>query len=157
MEEDVIVTKTIVLMPLVKNMVIDFPPIRYNLAKWDIRPSAALILDEMAKVMLDNPELIVELGSHTDSRSSAEYNKDLSQKRAQSAVDYLISKGVNKDHLTAKGYGEDEPLVLETEQFGVSSGTELTEELILKIEDEKRREDVFELNRRTEFKIVGSK
>ena len=157
MEEDVIVTKTIVLLPLVKNMVIDFPPIRYNLAKWDIRPSAALILDGMAQVMLDNPDLIVELGSHTDSRSSSEYNKDLSQKRAQSAVDYLISKGVNKDHLTAKGYGEDVPLVLEIEKHGVPVGTVLTEEYILKIEDDKRREDVFELNRRTEFKIVGSK
>lgn len=156
MEEDIVVNKTIVLLPLVKNLVIDFPAIRYNLAKWDIRPSAAVILDQMAKVMLDNPDLIVELGSHTDSRSSAKYNKDLSQKRAQSAVDYLISKGVAKERLTAKGYGEDEPFILTEDRLGIPAGTELTEAYILSIKDQKIREKAFELNRRTDFKIVGS-
>ena len=157
MEEDVIVTKTVVLDPLVQNMVIKFPPIRYNTSKWDIRPSAALILDEMALLMLDNPALIVELGSHTDSRNTSAYNKDLSEKRAQSAVDYLISKGVNKEHLTAKGYGEDQPLILKEERFGVPAGTELTESFILNHPDKEKRESLFELNRRTEFKIIGSK
>ena len=56
-----------------------------------------------------NPTLVIELGSHTDFRGSAAYNRNLAQKRAQSAVDYLISKGVAKDRMEAKGYGEDAP------------------------------------------------
>lgn len=157
MDEDIVIKKKVVLDPLIKNMLIEFPAIRYDVAKSDIRPDAALILDQMAKVMLDNPDLIVELGSHTDSRSSAKYNKELSQKRAQSAVDYLISKGVNKDHLTAKGYGEEDPLVLNDPKYGFPVGTKLTEEFILKVKDEQAREALFQLNRRTDFKIVGSK
>jgi peptidoglycan-associated lipoprotein len=59
------------------------------------------------KIMEQNPTLVIELGSHTDYRGSATYNRTLAQKRAQSAVDYLISKGVAKDRMEAKGYGED--------------------------------------------------
>ena len=80
--------------------------IYYDLDKWDIRDDAALVLDSLAVILIDNPKLKVELGSHTDSRGQDSYNQELSQKRAQSAVDYLISKGVNTQRLIAKGYGE---------------------------------------------------
>ena len=64
--------------------------------------------------MNDNPTLVIELGSHTDLRGSANYNRDLAQRRAQSAVNYLISKGVNKDRMIAMGYGEDAPRELDS-------------------------------------------
>jgi peptidoglycan-associated lipoprotein len=85
--------------------------IYYDFNKWDIRPDAALELLKIVQLLVDNPEIKIELSSHTDERGSADYNRKLSQKRAQSAVDYIISKGIEKDRITPKGYGEDKPLV----------------------------------------------
>lgn len=80
--------------------------IYYDFDKYNIRPDAALILDKLVTAMQKNPTLKIELSSHTDSRGSDSYNMKLSQKRAQSAVDYIVSKGIQKDRLVAKGYGE---------------------------------------------------
>jgi peptidoglycan-associated lipoprotein len=80
--------------------------ILYDLAKWDIRPDAAEELDKVVEYMRDNPTLHIELGSHTDSRGRAAYNMNLSKKRAASAVEYIVSKGIKKNKLVAKGYGE---------------------------------------------------
>jgi outer membrane protein OmpA-like peptidoglycan-associated protein/tetratricopeptide (TPR) repeat protein len=80
--------------------------IHYDFDKDNIRPDAALILDELVNTMNEYPTLKIELSSHTDSRGSDAYNLDLSQRRAQSAVDYLISKGIARDRMEAKGYGE---------------------------------------------------
>ncbi|MNR02849.1 Outer membrane porin F precursor [compost metagenome] len=85
--------------------------------------------------MTDNPTIWIELGSHTDSRGKDNYNLDLSQKRAESAVQYIISRGINKNRLTAKGYGETQLL------NKCANGVNCTEE-------------EHQLNRRTEFKIV---
>lgn len=93
-----------------KEVVIDKPivveNIYYDYDRWDIRADAAVELDKLARVFIDNPELSFELSSHTDSRASDLYNLVLSEARANSAVDYLIRKGVNPDRITAKGYGE---------------------------------------------------
>ncbi len=78
----------------------------YDFDKYNIRPDAALVLDHVVKVMRDNPTLKIELSSHTDSRGSDSYNMKLSQRRAQSAVEYIISRGISADRLVAKGYGE---------------------------------------------------
>ena len=80
--------------------------IYYDFDKDNIRPDAAAILDELVRTMRDNPTLKIELSSHTDSRGSDAYNEDLSQRRAQSAVDYLVSRGIARDRMVAKGYGE---------------------------------------------------
>lgn len=80
--------------------------IHYDFDKDNIRPDAALILDELVNTLNEYPELKIELSSHTDSRGGDAYNLDLSQRRAQSAVNYLISKGIAKDRMVAKGYGE---------------------------------------------------
>src|SRR5690606_23401501 len=72
----------------------------------NIRPDAAAILDELARTMRDNPTLKIELSSHTDSRGSDTYNMALSQRRAQAAVDYLVSRGIARERMEAKGYGE---------------------------------------------------
>jgi outer membrane protein OmpA-like peptidoglycan-associated protein len=81
--------------------------IRYDLNKADIRPDAAKELDNLVQILRDNPGIIVELGSHTDCRASDDYNLNLSQRRAESAVKYIIEKGkIPANRITAKGYGE---------------------------------------------------
>ncbi len=80
--------------------------IYYDFDKYDIRPDAALILDKLVATLRDNPSLKIELSSHTDSRGSDRYNMILSQKRAQAAVDYIVSRGIARDRMMAKGYGE---------------------------------------------------
>lgn len=80
--------------------------IYYDFDKYNIRPDAALILDKLVTTMRNNPTLKIELSSHTDSRGAKAYNQKLSQKRAQSAVDYIVGKGIERERLMAKGYGE---------------------------------------------------
>lgn len=80
--------------------------IYYDFDKHTIRPDAAAILDELLRTLRDNPTLKIELSSHTDSRGSDAYNEALSQRRAQSAVDYLVSRGIARERMVAKGYGE---------------------------------------------------
>lgn len=80
--------------------------IYYDFDKWDILPESAVELDKLVKIMKDNPKWKVELGSHTDSRGTFEYNDWLSQKRSDSAVGYIISKGIDQERIIAKGYGE---------------------------------------------------
>ena len=81
--------------------------IRYDLNKWEIRPDAAKELDNLVQILKDNSGIVVELGSHTDCRASDPYNLSLSQKRAETAVEYIIKKGkIPPNRITAKGYGE---------------------------------------------------
>ncbi|TJZ49876.1 OmpA family protein [Sphingobacterium olei] len=80
--------------------------IYYDFDKHNIRRDAALILDQLVATMRDNPTLRIELSSHTDSRGSDSYNEKLSQRRAQSAVDYIVTRGIARDRMVAKGYGE---------------------------------------------------
>ena len=82
--------------------------ILYDLGKFDIRPDAAVILDDFVKYLQEHPEVNVELGSHTDSRGGARFNQQLSEKRAKAAVDYIVSKGIDQERLTAKGYGKSD-------------------------------------------------
>ncbi len=109
--------------------------IYYDLDKWDIRPDAAKELDKLATVLKNNPKVKIEMSSHTDSRESVNYNQQLSERRAKAAVDYLISKGIAKGRLTAKGYGKTRLV------NGCTDGVECSEE-------------EHQLNRRTEFKII---
>lgn len=81
--------------------------IYYDLDKFDLRPESKSVLDSLVKILQLTPTITIEIASHTDSRSDAKYNLTLSQKRAQSCVDYLLSKGIDKKRLTAVGYGEE--------------------------------------------------
>lgn len=155
-DEDVIVKTIIVLDPITKGLVLEFPPIYYNYNKWDIRDDAAQVLAQMEKVMRDNPTILVEIGSHTDARSTIDYNDKLSQKRAESVVNHLIKNGIANERLVAKGYGERIPLKIEYDLMGFTKGTVLTEEYLEKeVTDSLMRENGHQLNRRTEFKIIG--
>ncbi|OYU94463.1 MAG: hypothetical protein CFE21_15760 [Bacteroidetes bacterium B1(2017)] len=80
--------------------------IYYDLDKWDLRPEAKVVLDSLSQILKNNPSLVIELASHTDSRAPADYNLELSKKRAQSCVTYLVQKGIAKDRMIPVGYGE---------------------------------------------------
>ena len=110
-------------------------PIYFDLGKWDVRPDAAIELDKIVKAMQEFPTLVIELGSHTDSRSSAKFNQTLSQKRAEASGLYILSKGIEPKRLTWKGYGESK--LLNKCKDGV-----------------KCSEADHAKNRRTEFKII---
>ncbi len=85
---------------------IDLKPIYFDVAKYAIRPDAAVELDKIVKIMNENPTMTVELGSHTDCRGTAKKNKDLSQKRAQSSADYIKKRITNPERISGMGYGE---------------------------------------------------
>ncbi|MDD2634087.1 MAG: OmpA family protein [Bacteroidales bacterium] len=126
----------LILEKIVINKAIVIENIYYDFDKWDIRPDAAIELDKIVDLLVENPSIIIELGSHTDSRGSDSYNKSLSQKRAESAVQYIIEHDIDKNRITAKGYGET-ALVNKC-----SNG--------VKCSDEEHQ-----MNRRTEFKVTG--
>jgi peptidoglycan-associated lipoprotein len=108
--------------------------IYYDYDKWDLKPEAMPSLIYLTRLLDDNPSIKIELGSHTDCRGEKDYNEDLSKKRAQSVIDYLLNRGIQSTRLVAKGYGENVPAI----DCVCASCTE---------EDH-------QLNRRTSFKIL---
>lgn len=98
------------LFKLQVNAVVRLDNIYYDVSKWDIRKDAAVELDKLVQTLRDNPDVRIELSSHTDCRGKDSYNLTLSEKRAKSAVAYVIQQGIDKDRLEAKGYGETKPV-----------------------------------------------
>lgn len=137
---------------------IELPNIFYDFGKWDLRPESMVSLDKLVETLNDNPKVTIELMSHTDSRDTEEYNFDLSQKRAQSVVQYLIEKGIEPERLSAKGYGESSPKVVDAEIVAqapfLRSGTALTEAYINTLANEEQKEVAHQINRRTEFRVL---
>lgn len=135
------------------------PEIMYDYGKWDILPqyhdSLAVLLD----ILTTNPNLVIEIRSHTDSRNTFEFNDDLSQKRAQSVIDYLIGKGIESDRLQARGYGKRAPRILDKDfrfgQFLLPEGTRLDDDYISSLRTNDRKEIAHQLNRRTEFSVIS--
>lgn len=121
------------------NKAIALENINYEFDRSDLAKTSTAALDTtLYKIMLLNPDIIIEIASHTDDKGSEEYNLKLSQKRAESVVNYLVSKGISKDRLKAKGYGESSPIVPNKNKDGSDN-------------PEGRAK-----NRRTEFKIIGA-
>lgn len=143
------------LSPISKPVVID--NIFYDFDKATLRPESQKALDEMIKMLNDNPNVTIELGAHTDRKGTEQYNERLAQRRAQSVVDYLIKGGIDKERLEAKGYGESVPKVvnkkLEKSFDFLKEGDVLTEEFILTLTPE-QQEMADQINRRTEFKVL---
>jgi peptidoglycan-associated lipoprotein len=137
---------------------IEVENIFFDLDKADLRPESMVSLDKLVETLNDNPNIVVELGSHTDSRASDAYNLDLSHRRAQSVVNYLIQKGISRDRLVAKGYGESNPKKVDKQDQAAYSflpeGSSLTETFINSLGDDDRMEMAHFLNRRTEFKVL---
>jgi peptidoglycan-associated lipoprotein len=137
---------------------IELENIFFDLDKADLRPESMVSLDKLVETLNDNPTIVIELGSHTDYRATDEYNNDLSRRRAQSVVNYLIEKGINRDRLVAKGYGETTPKIVDKKDNEaypfLSVGTKLSEPYITSLADEDQQEMANFLNRRTEFKVL---
>jgi peptidoglycan-associated lipoprotein len=137
---------------------IEVENIFFDLDKAELRPESMVSLDKLVETLNDNPNIVIELGSHTDSRASDAYNDDLSRRRAQSVVNYLIEKGIPRDRLVAKGYGESQPKTVDKKDNAAYSflpeGTVLSENYIIGLGDEDRQEMAHFLNRRTEFKVL---
>lgn len=140
--------------------VIELPNIFYDFAKWDLRPESMVSLDNLVETLNDNPNVTIELMSHTDSRDTPAFNMDLSQKRAQSVVDYLISKGIATDRLQARGYGESQPKVVDEKvqlrNDFLNEGDVLTESFINQLASPELQEKAHQVNRRTEFRVLST-
>lgn len=116
--------------------------IYYDLDKANIRPDAALVLDSLVTIMNDNPEIYIELGSHTDSRADDDYNMDLSQRRAKSAVEYIIREGISPERIVAKGYGETELVVPNAQTEAEHQRNRRTEFKVLRYNPRERNDDL---------------
>lgn len=129
----------------------------YDFDKATLREESTVALDKLVQTLNDNPNITIELSAHTDYRGSDTYNKRLSQKRAESVVDYLIAHGIAADRLTPMGYGEERPKKVKkklTEKLPwLKEGDELTEKYIATLNDE-QQEACNQLNRRTEFLVL---
>ena len=129
----------------------------YDFDKYSLRPESKTALDELVKLLNENPNVTIELSAHCDYKGSEEYNKTLSQNRAQAVVDYLIEHGIAKDRLSPVGYGKGKPKTIRkklTEKYTwLKEGDVLTEDFIKQLDPEKQ-EICNQLNRRTEFIVL---
>ena len=129
----------------------------YDFNKATLRPESQTALDELVKLLNENPNVTIELSSHCDYKGSSAYNKLLAQRRAESVVNYLVDKGIARDRLSPVGYGKEKPKTIRkklTEKLTwLKEGDVLTEEFIKKLDPEKQ-EICNQLNRRTEFIVL---
>ena len=129
----------------------------YDFDKATLRPESATALDELVQLLNENPNITIELSAHTDYKGSDQYNEGLSQRRAESVVNYLIDHGIASDRLTPKGYGEGKPKTIKrkvAEKYPfLKEGDVLTEDYITKLPEE-QQEQCNQLNRRTEFIVL---
>ncbi len=155
-EEDAEYGVDFILASINKPVVIE--NIFYDFDKATLRPESKTALDEMAQMLRDNPNVTIEMASHTDRKGSDEYNLDLSHRRAQSVIDYLIAAGISPDRLQPQGYGESRPktitkkLAREYPQF--KEGDILNEDYIFAI-PLADQEIADQINRRTEFQVLS--
>lgn len=133
--------------------------INYAFGSWELLPESETALDTLVALLMVNPTITIEIMSHTDHVGSDQFNFDLSQKRAESVVNYLIEKGINPQRLTAKGYGETWPKTVTrniARQYEfLNRGDELTEQFIMSLPDE-HHEAAQAINRRTEFRVTST-
>ncbi len=155
-EEDAEYNVDFILASITKPNVVD--NIFYDFDKATLRPESKTALDSIVQVLHDNPNVTIEMASHTDRWGSEEYNINLSQRRAQSVIDYLIEAGIKPDRLQPQGYGKSRPKVItkrlarEFPQF--KEGDVLNEEYIEALSEEDQ-EVADQINRRTEFQVLS--
>ncbi|MCQ2297954.1 MAG: OmpA family protein [Bacteroidales bacterium] len=148
--------------PVPKQPVV-LPEIRYDLAKWDLKEEFMDSLMDLYLVMENNPNIVVEIRAHTDCRPFIGLTNDtLSQRRAQSVVDYLVSRGIERDRLVAKGYAERVPRTLDRDMrvkvnghtYTFAEGTTLECDYVNRLPNKEHQEAAHQLNRRIEFLIL---
>jgi peptidoglycan-associated lipoprotein len=135
------------------------PEILYDLGRWELKPQFQDSLQGLITTLDLNETIVVEIAAHTDQRGSDESNDILSQRRAQSVVDYLILRGIDPERMIARGYGERVPFALKSEVerggYKFEEGVLLTEEYIAALPEEEAKEAAHQMNRRTEFSIIS--
>jgi peptidoglycan-associated lipoprotein len=150
-------TQDFLLRPIPEEPIV-LPEILYDLAKWDLKPQYEDSLQGLIRTLDENPRLVIELASHTDARDTYERNDILSQKRAQSVVDYLILRGIDAERLVARGYGERVPRKIlkdiTREGYTFREGDVLNEEYIAALPSVEVQEAAHQLNRRTDFSVL---
>ncbi len=138
---------------------IDLPGIQYEFGRWELLPQSVVSLEQLVEILNDNPNITIEIGAHTDYVGSDEANLELSKKRAQSVVDFLIKYGVDPDRLTSKGYGETMPKEIDksiAKKYDfLKVGDILTQAFIDALPTEEEREICQQINRRTDFGLTG--
>ena len=143
------------LTPLFKPVQMD--NIFYEFAKWNLTPQSETGLQQLVKLLNDNPNITIEMSAHTDYVGNNESNRILSERRAQSVVDYLIKAGIDKKRLTAVGYGEEQPFTVDintAKKYNfLKENTVLTEGFILTLTPV-QQEIANQINRRTEFRVL---
>jgi len=156
-EEDAEYNVDFVLAATFKAQIIE--NIFYDFDKAILRDESKLALDSMVMLLKDHPNIVIEMASHTDRVGSAKYNQGLSQRRAQSVVDYLIENGIPKERLKPAGYGESRPKTvtkrIHSQYPQFEEGVTLTEEFIKTLSKEDR-EAADQINRRTEFTVLDT-
>jgi peptidoglycan-associated lipoprotein len=138
---------------------IELPNILYDFGSWELREVSKTALDGLVETLNDNPNITIELGSHTDLVGSEKSNQELSQKRAQSVVDYLIEKGIYWDRLEAKGYGESSPKIVGeqlAEEYEFLNEGDILEEAFISKLSTRDQEVANQINRRTEFQVLST-
>jgi len=138
---------------------IDLPGIMYDFGKWNLRPESLVALENLVEILNDNPNITIEIGSHTDFRGGADANLELSDKRAKSVVDFLVTYGIDQDRLTWKGYGESMPKEIDkatARKYDFLKDSDvLTEQFINNLKSDEQKEICHQINRRTDFGLTG--
>ena len=140
---------------------IEIPNIFFDFNQASLREDSYTALEMLVTIMRDdNPNIVIELWAHTDNRGSNEINMDLSQRRAQAVVDYLISNGIDEERLKPIGFGASQPKIVDdqiSKQYPfLGIGNKLDERFINRLQSEEQREICHQLNRRTEMKVTRS-
>jgi outer membrane protein OmpA-like peptidoglycan-associated protein len=159
------------LVPIPREPIV-LPDVLYVIAQWYLTPQAKDSLNWLVNILRDNPRWVIELSSHTDSRPIPMTNDSLSQRRAKSAVDYIVdSNGINAFRIKPKGYGANRPRILDRDKnimldekkypqcrgqrFFFAKGTQMTDEFIKSLKTTCEKEAAHQLNRRTEFQVLS--
>ncbi|MBD5185034.1 MAG: OmpA family protein [Bacteroidales bacterium] len=156
-EEDAEYEIDFILASLTKPNIVE--NIFYDYDKATLRPESTEALDELVRLLNDNPNITIEMASHTDRHGTEEYNINLSERRAMAVIDYLVEHGIAADRLQHHGYGKSRPktvtrrVATQFPQF--KEGDVLTEEYILALPEEEDREAADQVNRRTEFQVLS--
>ena len=150
------------LTPIPKEPVV-LPEIRYDLAKWELKDQYQDSLSDLLVILVNNPTYVIELASHTDSRPFLRVTNDtLSQRRAESVVEFLCARGIERERLIPKGYGDRIPRTLRNnceveingKVYQFEKGITITDDYIAKLRTKNEKEAAHQLNRRTEFRIL---
>ena len=129
----------------------------YEFGKWDLTVSSEKALEGLVKLLNDNPNITIEIASHTDMKGNEEFNMNLSEKRAQSVVDFLVRSGIESERLTAKGYGKSKPMEVSKQlakKYRFLKEGHLLDEKYCELFTQEQKDIIDQINRRTEFKVI---